>query len=80
MKAVADRVSALLMHLDLPESRSVKGFLRTDPAPTNLKVLPKESTGQQVHEIREQFQNLKRNCLNSNCRTGSRGSDVMKRR
>jgi hypothetical protein len=29
---------------------------RTYPAPTNLKVLPKNLTGQQVHEIMEQWQ------------------------
>jgi hypothetical protein len=29
---------------------------RTYPAPTNLKVLPKDLTGQQVHEIMEQWE------------------------
>jgi hypothetical protein len=38
---------------------------RTYPAPTNLKVLPKDLTGQQVHEIMEQWEGS----LGAHCNT-----------
>ena len=39
-----------------PPSAAAPRPPRTYPAPTNLKVLPKELTGQQVHEIMEKWE------------------------
>ena len=46
---------------------------RTYPAPTNLKVLPKDLTGQQVHEIMEKWESsLGAHC--SSCHTADPGN------
>jgi len=38
-----------------PQSTGTNAPPRIYPAPTNLKVLPKDMTGQQVHEVMEQW-------------------------
>jgi len=56
---------SLATHAQAPQAAQAPPMPRTFPAPTNLKVLPKDMTGQQVHDLMEKWEEA----LGAHCST-----------